>query len=622
MGTVAANFLVSVVATGLAIATSRLINGSGGSGGTRQDPGTKLQFPPSTTNKVPVIYGSVFQKGIITDARISNGNQTMTYVLTLAEKTASGTFTVGNIFYNDQKLNFKTASGEQHIVLSSLDDANETNNNLAGLVRIRVYAGSTAASDQIFPTQGTGNTENARTALGESDTNYLLNGLIFAVIQIDYNSEKGTTGLPQFTFEIQNTLKNPGDVWYDYMINTRYGAGYPVNQINTVTSIGSTSTSLKSISDQIPTNQFESDGVTTSTQVRYEINGVLSTGDTIKANLDKINFASASWTTFDYNQGQWVVIPNRAATQGELDSAFVFNDDNILGDITISATNLEDLYNSVEIEYPSRKIRDQSDYYRDDIAAGERNDLEPDNTMNLRLELVNNALHAGRIGQIELKQSRIDKIISFRADYSAIQCVAGDVVKITTPAYGFVNKLFRLTKIREVEDEAGMLSVEITALEYLANVYADETLLDDPVAGISGISPINSSAALPAPGKPFISFSTATEAVPYFVLNSQLANTGYPVDNLTFYYSNTTTANFVLLTQVNPVAPNFYPNNTVTSVINYVPYGTWYFAAQTNLGSNHSAYSPVSDAFVWNPVPGTGGGGYWPEDPYNPYNQP
>jgi hypothetical protein len=367
----------------------------------------------------------------------------MTYVLQLCEKTQTGTFTIGDIYWNDQKLVFRTGS-ESHIVASSIDQNGfgTSNTNFNGLIRMWVYAGSVDAGNQIFPAGAGVTPVNARTTLGESDTNYQLSGLVFAVIQVDYSSEKGTTGLGQITYQVNNTLKNPGDVWYDYVSSARYGAGFTATSINTVTSIGSTSTSLKSISNQIPANQFEANGTTPSTQVRYEINGVLSTGDNVKNNLDKICMSCAAWTTYDFETGQWTVIPNRPATAGELTNAFLFNDDNIVGDISINATSLEDLFNNLEVEFASRKLRDQNDYFKAEIDPIERNDLEPDNTLNLRLEMCNNALHAGRIGLIELKQSRIDLIISFTADHTALGVKAGDVVKITNDIFDLTEKLF------------------------------------------------------------------------------------------------------------------------------------------------------------------------------------
>ena len=602
LGSAGVAFVTSAIALGLAIVTSRVLGLGGGSGGTAQDPGVRIQFPPATTNKVPVVYGHANTKGVVSDARISNENKTMTYVLTLSERTQTGTFTVGNIYWNDQLLVFKTGS-DSHIVASSIDQngLGEANTNYDGLIRIRVYSGSSTSTNQIFPTTGTPVAAYTLLAGSESETTYEMNDLVFAVIQLDYNSEKGTTGLGQVTFELTNSLKNPGLVWYDYMTSERYGAGIPSTQIDTVSCISTTtSTSLFSISNQIPANQYLAGGTTASTQVRYEINGVISTGDTVKNNIDKISIAGESWSSFDYSQGQWKIITNRAATAGELSSAFVFNDDNIIGDVGVTATNLEDLYNNLEVEFASRKIRDQNDYYKAEISSALRNDLEPDNKLSLRLEMANNALHAARIGLIELKQSRYDLIITFRADYSALQVEAGDVVKITNSVYGFSNKLFRVSKTREVEDEVGGITVEITALEYNADVYTDETLEDSADTPGSGIPTFGGSANLPAPGIPTV--STLSTTTPSFRISTVISPASGPVDEIQWWYNTTSTGNFSYLTNEYTSSGNFTAGSTVTDVITIQAAGTYYFQARAGLGARYSALSTsTSVGFYWNP---------------------
>ena len=610
----AASYAISVVAIGLSVTTSRLINGTGSRGGAgTQDQGVRIQLPPNTEIKIPIVYGQAFQQGIITDARIGNQNRTMTYVLTLSEQTASGTFSVDRIYWNDQELVFKA---DGYTVDSSIAADGSTNNNLNGLVRVWVYAGGSSSANQI---KGPTPAVNAYDIFADGTTSaYAMSDLVFAVIQLDYNGEKGVTGLPAITFELFNSLKNPGDVWVDYITNTRYGAAFDISQINTATAIGSTTTSLKSISDEIPTLQYEPWPETTSTtytatnQVRYEINGVINTGDTAKTNLEKINFASASWTTYDHRTGQWKIVPNRALTVGELSECRSYSDDNITSDIQITATPLEDLYNRVEVSFANRGTRDQTDYYTTATDASELNTLEPVNRMQIQTALCNNAIHAGRIANIELKQSRIDLVISFQTDYTGLQTEAGDVIKVSSSVYGFDNKLFRVTRVRETEGADGVLAAEITALEYSNTIYSDVFLLGYPDRAVSDIPAANSTTGLPAPGKPFISYSTTTEAVPYFILQTELANSGYPVDTVSFYYSNTSTSSFMLLKDLAPVGSQFYPGNTATYIVNTIPYGTWYFRTQTNRQGNHSDVSVVSDAFLWEPAPGTGGGGYYP----------
>jgi hypothetical protein len=613
LGSAGVAFVTSVIALGLATVTSRLINGAGGgAGGTDQNSSVRIQFPPATNNKIPIVYGSANTKGVITDARLSSSDgvtkDTMTYVLVISEKTQTGVFSVGDIYWNDQKLVMKTAAGSEHIVESSIDQNGfgTTSTNFDGLIKMRIYSGSTLAANQIFPPQATGNTENARTALDEADTNYLLSDLVFAVIQVKYSSEKGTTGLGQITFQVNNTLNNPGDVWYDFCTSARYGAGFTATSVNTVTSISSTSTSLKSISNTIPTNQFEANGTTTSTQVRYQINGVLSTGDTVKNNFDKICMSCESWTTYDFNEGKWVVIPNRAATAGELANAFEFNDNNIIGDISVNATGLEDLFNLLEVEFASRQLRDQNDYYRAEIDPIERNDIEPDNTLNLRLEMCNNALHAGRVGLIELKQSRVDLITSFTADWSALNVRAGDVIKLTTEVFDFNEKLFRVTKTREIERDDSTITVEITALEYNADIYTDETLVDSAENSGSGIGSIANS--VPAPTAPTVT-GNATAATPFFTVSTTISSGSLPVDSVDFLIGTSSGGTFENLATVQ--GP-FNSGDTVTSPnIAGRASGTYYFRARTNIGIRRSDESASSSAFTWTLAPATPSAPFW-----------
>lgn len=596
-----AAFAVSVIATGLAAATSRLINGAGSrGGGGSQDQGVRVQLPPATENKIPIVYGTAYQQGIISDARISNDNQNMTYVLTLSEQTDTGTFTVGDIYWNDQRLVFKTAEADAHIVESSIQADGTTNTNLADKVKVRVYAGSSTSTNQIFPQVSAGNRVAAYDFIPNADATYEMNKLVFAVMELRYDGEKGITGLPTITFKLSNSLRNPALVWYDYITSQRYGAGFTTTEINTVTSINTVSTSsVYSISNQIPETQYErwpafdsqSTLTTASTLVRYEINGVLNTGDTAKTNLEKINLASATWTSYDHKYGQWKLIPNWRVNDADLASAYHFTDDNIIGEITVSATSLEDLYNRVEFGFASRAARDQTDYYRKTLDSGYLNTLEPVNVLQMSSALVNNYLQAGRLANIELLQSRSDLVISFTSDYGALACEVGDVVKVTNPIMGFDAKLFRITRIRETEGDDGTLATEVSAIEYAASVYTDPVLTDLTYTPVSDIPTRGTSSSQPAPGTVTVSTGTGASSLQ---LDTVISSSSIPVDTVEFYYSSTSTGNFQILTSV---VGEFTANTTATGYANTVPAGTYYFRARTKAGQSYSELSTVSAAF-------------------------
>ena len=605
--------VASVVAAGVASVASRLINGGGGggSGGTTQNQGTRVQLAPATENKVPVVYGTANTKGIVTDARISSDNQQMTYVLILSERTQTGTHTIGDIFWNDELLTFDTGSNS-HKVVSSRDQngLGTTSTNYAGLMEMRVYAGSaTTATNQIFPAT---NQVSAISYIGESSSTYQLSGFVYAVVKITYSAEKSVTNLAQMTFQVQNNLSNPGNVLYDYLTSPRYGAGISASEIDTdsMTNLSLT-TSLRSISNEIPLDQFNSDG-STSTQSRYIINGVLSTGETVKNNLEKVTQACASWLTYDFTQGKWKVVVNRALSSSELSSVVTYDDDSIIGEITVNATNLEDLYNAIEVEFPSREIRDQNDYYYAEIADTERNDLEPDNKLNLRYDLINNAIHAQRLGLIELNQSRADKTIQFRTTYKGLQTSAGDVIKIKNEVYGWTydqdpvlypddGKYFRVTRVREVENEDGSLFAEITGLEYDAAVYGDETITDYQPNTASGIPTFGGPVSLPAPSAPVLSASNPTSNSPNFTISTTIGSASSTVDTIEWWYSSSAGGTYTYLTNEHGT---FAAGSTVSDIIYSLGAGTWYFKARTLNGSAASDYSSASSSFSWSPQPG------------------
>lgn len=604
-----AAFAVSVIATGLAAVTSRLI-GLGAKGGSgSQDQGVRVQLPPNTETKIPIVYGTVYQQGIITDARISVDNQKMTYVITLSEKTQTGSWSVGDIYWNDQLLRFKT--GEPSVVDYSVTQDGQNNNNLKDLVKVNLWAGGSSSTYQIFPVSSS---TNAYDIIPNTDSSYQLQDLVFATVELTYNSDKGVTSLPTMTFQLTNSLKNPASVWYDYITSSRYGAGFTATDVNTVTSISVANTySVYNISNEIPPNQFirwpnylsASTGTTATTQVRYEINGVLNTGDTVKTNLEKINLASASFTTFDHKSGQWKLIPNRAITTSEQTLCYNFTDDNIIGDVSLSATSIEDLYNQVEVGFPNKVNRDQTDYFKYNLPAIELNQLETANQLRMTSAMSNNYIHSARVGLIELRQSRADLVVNFQSDYGALEVEAGDVVKVTNSTLGFEEKLFRVTRIRETEGEDGSLVSEITALEYTATVYIDSTLTDLSIQLTSGIPAASGSSGLPAPSAP----TTSSVLSSNFTLNTTINASSYPVDAVQFAYSASSTTGFINLSETVGTG-SFVSGQTVSQTVssNEVGIGTWYFRARTRAGTSYSEYSSTSTAFTWDPVIDFGGG--------------
>ena len=79
------------------------------------DPGVRLQVDPDPQHKIPVVYGQAFLGGIVTDAVLTNSNQTMFYCLTLCERTGvklsdsvQSVITFKDVYLNDESVQFKS----------------------------------------------------------------------------------------------------------------------------------------------------------------------------------------------------------------------------------------------------------------------------------------------------------------------------------------------------------------------------------------------------------------------------------------------------------------------------------------------------------------------------------
>ena len=473
-----AGLATSIIAGGLAMATAKVLGVfKPPSFGNAKDPGVKIQLPPATDNKLPVFYGRNVTGSIIVDAGIKNQNNTMIYVTCISEATDSGTYTVNKIYRDDATLNFGTFA-TSHIVQSVTDPNATSTTAVNGKMRCRVYAGGTASTDQIFPSTGTPVAATALLPTIDNTTNY--SNLVFAVFEIDYDPDNGLTGLGAINFDISNSLTEPSNVLLDYLQNDRYGC-----------KLSSTDLDLTSFDDlyDYSTTQVSYTTAAGGADVhdRWKVDGMLSTYGEVKNNIDLLCQTASTFFTYNPKLGKFAVVPNRAATTAEKNAAFELTDDNIVGAISITSTDLYGLYNQIEVEYPSYIKKDQTDTVFVTTPSNDRNPNEPDNKLSTRYPLVNSNTRAENLANIDLRQSRTSTVVELQADYSAIQIDAGDVVKLTNTEYNYSDKLFRCMRVTEQEDEAGMLSAKLVLLEYSDDIYTHNNIQSRGEPGPSGI---------------------------------------------------------------------------------------------------------------------------------------
>ncbi len=602
-----------IVTTALSIGISRLLAkralsgaDAGGTGGGR------IQLPPATDNKIPVVYGSAFIGGSIIDAMLSADQKTMWYVVALAEHTdttvGSG-YSFGDVYYDGKLVNFGTNGAVASLQTNTTPAQIDTRVN--GFLYIYLFSngsssgvntGGLTAAQILSITNGV----PAAQAWGANQT---MTNCAFAIVKVTYSTDAGTTGVGALITQITNSVDKPGDAILDYMVNTRYGCAIPLAKIDT-TSLTDLNTYSDELIDYKPVGWNPGDPY--SQQARYRVNGPLDTAQNCLNNLQFLVDSCDSWLQYSELTGLWRVVMNKAYDQTPnaqtLSQLFSINSSNLVGGIEISPIDLNETYNQIEVAYPNSNVKDQTDYQIIDLFTEDPQLLsqnEAVNRLNVTLPLVNNAVQAKYLGARRIYQSREDLVISFKTDFSGIQIEAGDVIKVTHEVYGWTNKLFRVNTVAEEKDPEGNLFAVVQAFEYNGTVYADDPIQDFVPEFNTGLEDPN---VLNVPGTPTVANNPISAGqVDSFTVTSAVPEKGI-ILYMDFNYGNTSNvlqhrlyrtveqSNGTPFTNSVDIANNIVNNVNVS--INDLPAGDYYFSVTARNNKSGKRSNP-SLQFNW-----------------------
>lgn len=576
----------------------------------QQDMGVRQQVPPSAVNAIPVVYGDAYMGGTFVDAVLSTDQKTMYYVLAVSGISTVGQFTFDTtkIYYGDRLVTFDGTDLTK--VVSLTDEANPPNvdTKISGNLYINLYksnaAGTiTALNGASAPSTVMGGSD---IAVGQRWTGTRqMNGLGFAIVKLTYNRDADTTALSPITFHVAHYLNGagvakPGDVWYDYMTNKVYGGAVgwmPDGTFNSSFVNATSATALNTYSDELIT--FDDYDGNTATQERYRINGVIDAGQSVLSNIDRIMSACDSWMTYNAALGQWSVVVNKAES-----TAWAFTDNNIIGDIRVSVTDLTSSINQVEARFPNKTNRDQAAFVNLDLQILNPSLLypnEPVNKYSLTYDLVNDSVQTQYLANRLLEQAREDLIVSFSTTYYGIQVNAGDVVSVTNTDYGWSAKLFRVMKVNEASLPDGGLGAKLELSEYNAAVFDDANITQFTPVPNSGLPSVSYFSPLSAPT---VTNIVTIATVPHFDVVCVVPATGR-VTTMTLFYTTSASPTvtdwkvwgFDNATNSQP----FTPSTNITFTNLTVPINTYYFAFKVGNEISVSALSAISSSHNWSP---------------------
>lgn len=594
----AINLVVSTVVSKLLTPSSPSFGDIGGVGSS-PDVGNRQQVPPATDNKLPVVYGTAFVGGTITDLSITSDNQNLYYVLSICEVTSTNSgqtpdaITFGDVYFGGKKVIFAGPTSSQ--VTGLLDESTGiTDTNVDGRIQIWLYPNGSNT-----PARGTG---SAITVMSDSglvyqwDSSKQMSNCAFAIIKLTYSQSANIRGIEQTRFQITNSRTNTGDCFFDYLINDRYGCAIPTNQIDT-TSL----TELTTYSNQTFT-YTDYDG-NPATQPRFKFNGVIDTKRGCLDNLQDMSSCCDCLVKYNEVQAKWGVIVQKPTYT----VAMNINDSNMISAISITPMDISSSYNIVECRFPDKTNQDAFNTATFDLAEIAPSLLypnEPINKFSLALPLVNNDVQAQYIASRVLEAAREDLNVSVDVNYIGLQLEAGDIVTVTNSNYGWVNKLFRLNKVVQTFTDTGAIVVKLQMSEFNPTVYDDKNITQFTPSTNTGIGDPTFFGTVPAP---IITFQYPTATNPSFVLQAATSQAGI-IQYAEIWYSAFSNPlqeqmYFAGTSEVQSNGTPWQPNSNLPPInlIN-IPAGDWYFFTRMVNSLASSPYSPASALFKWRPT--------------------
>lgn len=561
------------------------------------NPGNRQQAPPAGDNKIPVVYGTAYVGGIITDMSISSDNQEIYWVFALSEVTNTetgglpDTFTFGDIYWGGKKVIFNTNG---YSVDSLLDESTGESQDISEYMDIYLYKnGSYNPSNTSI---------NAITVMQASgliytwDSTKLMSNTVFAIVHMKYSQSRNLVSLNQTRFQITNSRTLPGDCFYDYLTSTRYGAAIPVSQIDT-TSLADLNTYSSST---IPYTTYTGGSATVS---KFAFNGTLLTNQKIMQNIQ--NMANCCDCLVRYNEitSKWGVIIQKTTYT----VAMAIDNTNTIGGITVSPIDISNSFNVIECKFPDGSEKDSFASATFDLAEIDPALLfpnEPVNKQSVNLYLTNNNVTAQYLANRMLKAAREDLQIQIEINFTGLQLDAGDIVTVTNANYGWTAKLFRITKVTQKFSDTGTITATLFLSEFNSAVFDDMPITQFTPSPNTGISSPTTFGTVYAP---VITAQYPSITNPAFTIRIQTSSAGISEYAEIYYsayqYPTNDQLIFAGTTEIQPGGSPYVVNTYMPDVQLFnIPAGDWYFFCRMVNNLANSAYSLASTKLTWRPT--------------------
>ena len=323
------------------------------------------------------------------------------------------------------------------------------------------------------------------------DSSFRGRGIAYLYVRLDWDGNVFTTGTPNITAMVKGKKvydpRSNTTAWTDnaaLCIRDYLEQPFGLNSIQSPSSLGSSDwVTAANVSDTLVTRKNG------SKEKRYTLNGVVSTANTPRTNLQ--NMLTSCGGTLFWGQGQWQFkagyFPSGPYVSFDADDlrsgiSLVTKNSRKENFNAVTGTFLDKTQDYIEVDYP--KVESSVFLERDNGQT---------NTLDMSLPYTTSSSAAQRLAKMALFRSREEIVISADFGLKAAKVKVGDVVQFTFERYGFTNKYFEVVSWKPVTDN-GELKINLILKETSAAAYdwnaeekdilGNNTNLPDPTSGL------------------------------------------------------------------------------------------------------------------------------------------
>ena len=326
--------------------------------------------------------------------------------------------------------------------------------------------GTYVTIDRKFGTDGQAASTDLVNANVLWTTNHKLSGIAYIAFRLEWDADKFPQGVPNITAVLKGKKvydprtastgwsQNPALCLRDYMLDDKYGLGEVTANID--------STAINAAANLCEEQVTLDAG---GTQDRYQCNGVIETGNQIRANIEQLLASMGGMLT--YSGGKYFIDGAEYKTP-----TLTFTEADVVSDIqTQTKQSRRGIYNGVKGIFVSEEKNYKVLDYPPQISSTYATEDGDPIYLDMALPFVTNNTQAQRLAKIALLKSRQQVVINMTVNLKGLQVKIGDTINVTNDRLNYSSKVFQVIDYSLAIADGGALAVNLACIETAAAIY-------------------------------------------------------------------------------------------------------------------------------------------------------